>query len=63
MLQEIHLCGCRCNESRKDKTDGSTCPTYTGLRGKLEQLKIETKFESEKDELSGGQGSGITLKL
>ena len=29
-LKEIHICGCRCNERLKSKTDGSTRLTYTG---------------------------------
>ena len=41
-LKGIHICGCRCNERLKAKTDGSKCLTYTGLWGDLEHLKIET---------------------
>jgi hypothetical protein len=38
------VCVCRCNERLKVKTDGSTYLTYTGFRGELEHLKIETRF-------------------
>jgi hypothetical protein len=33
---------CRCDERLKAKAEGSTRLTYTGLRGGLEHLKIET---------------------
>ena len=45
-LNGMHICGCRCNERIKAKT-GSKRLTYTGLRGELEHLKIETKFIGE----------------
>ncbi len=32
----------RCDERLKDKTEGSTHLTYTGLNGGLEHLKIKT---------------------
>ena len=32
----------------KDKAEGSTRLTYTGLRGGLEHLKIETRFIDER---------------
>jgi hypothetical protein len=35
---------CRCDERLKDKVEGSTRLTYTGLLGGLEHLKIETRF-------------------
>jgi hypothetical protein len=38
------VCVCRCNERLKVKTDGSTYLTYTGFRGELEHLKIETRL-------------------
>ena len=40
--QFVDICGCRCNERLKVNTDGSTRLGYTGLRGKLEHLRIET---------------------
>ena len=43
-LKETHISGCRCNERLKDKTDGSTRLTDTGLCGELEHLKIETRL-------------------
>ena len=46
-LKGIHICGCRCNERLKTKTDGSTRPGYIGLRGELEHLKIETRLTGE----------------
>ena len=35
---------CRCNERLKVKAKGSTRLAYTGLRGGLEHLKIETRL-------------------
>ena len=46
-LQGIHLCGRRCNERLKSKTDGSTHLTYTELHGDLENLNIETRLIGE----------------
>ena len=46
-LKGIHICGCRCNERLKAKTDGSTRLTYTGLHGELEHQKIETRLVGE----------------
>jgi hypothetical protein len=39
---------CRCDERRKGKDEGSTRPTYTGWRGGLEHLKIETRLIDER---------------
>ena len=39
---------CRCDERLKVKTEGSTHLTYTGLRGGLEHLKIETRLIDER---------------
>jgi hypothetical protein len=39
---------CRCDEILKVKTEGSTNLTYTGLRGGLEHLKIETRLIDER---------------
>ena len=41
---------CRYNERLKDKTEGSTRLEYTGLRGGLEHLKIETRLIDERFE-------------
>jgi hypothetical protein len=38
---------CRCDERLKDKAEGVTHLTYTGLRGGLEHLKIETRLIDE----------------
>jgi hypothetical protein len=39
---------CRCDERLKTKPEGSTRLTYTGLRGGLEHLKIETRLIDER---------------
>jgi hypothetical protein len=54
-LKRILIYECRCNERLKAKAEGSIRLTYTGLRGGLEHLKIETRlrggrFESVKGE-------------
>ena len=54
-LKGIHICGCRCDERLKFKTDGSMCLTYTGLRGELEHLKIETRLIVESFECVMGE--------
>ena len=38
---------CRCDERLKGKTDGSKRLVYTGFRGGLEHLKIETRSINE----------------
>ena len=38
----------RCDERLKDKSEGSTRLTYTGLVGGLEHLKIETRLIDER---------------
>jgi len=38
---------CQCDERLKTKAEGSTRLTYTGLRGGLERLKIETRLIHE----------------
>ncbi len=38
---------CRCDERLKAKAEGSTLLAYTGLRGGLEHLKIETRLINE----------------
>jgi hypothetical protein len=39
---------CRCYETLKTKAEESTRLAYTGLLGKLEHLKIETKLRDQK---------------
>ena len=39
---------CRCDERLKAKVEGSTRLAYTGLRGGLEHLKIETRLIDER---------------
>ena len=38
----------RCDERLKDKGEGSTCLTFTGFRGGLERLKIETRLRDDR---------------
>ena len=47
--------GNRCNERLKAKTEGSTGLIYTGFRGGLEHLKIETRFRDESFERVMGE--------
>ena len=42
-LKGIRICGCQWNERLKAKTDGSTRLGYTGFRGELGHVKIETR--------------------
>jgi hypothetical protein len=54
-LKRILTYECRCNERLKSKDEASTLLVYTGVRGGLEHLKIETilrgkRFESVKGE-------------
>ena len=39
----------------KAKTDGSTCLVYTGFRGELEHLKVETRLIGESFECVMGE--------
>ena len=59
-LKGIHICGGRCNERLKAKTDGSTCLTYTGFHGELEHLKIKTRLIGESFECV--MGDSITCQ-
>ena len=52
-LKGIHTCGCRFNERLKPKIGGSTRLVYTGLRGELEHLKIESRLIVESFECDG----------
>ncbi len=54
-LKRIHISGCRCNERLKAKTDGSKRLAYTGLRGDLEHLTIETGLIGESFECVMGE--------
>ena len=54
-LKRIHISGYRCNERVKAKTDGSKRLAYTGLRGELEHLTIETRLISESFECVMGE--------
>ena len=38
----------RCDERLKTRVEESTCLTYTGWRGELEHLKIETRLINER---------------
>ncbi len=38
---------CRCDKRLKTKTEESTRLSYTGLRGELEHLQIETRLIDE----------------
>jgi hypothetical protein len=44
MLNRRLIYKCRCDEKLKAKAEGSTRLSYTGLRGGLEHLKIETRL-------------------
>ena len=54
-LKRILLYECRCNERRRAKAEGSTRLAYTGLRGGLEHLKIETRLRGERVESVMGE--------
>jgi hypothetical protein len=47
--------GCWCNERPKAKTEESTRLAYTGLRGGLEHLNIETRLRVERFESVKGE--------
>jgi len=47
-LNRILINECRCDERPRGKTEGSTHLGYTGLRGGLEHLKIETRLRDER---------------
>ena len=49
------MSGYRYNERLKGKTDGSKSLTYTGLRGNLEHLTIETRLINESFECVIGE--------
>jgi hypothetical protein len=49
-VKRILIYECRCNERLKSKDEGSTRLVYTGLRGGLGHLKIETMLRDERFE-------------
>ena len=58
-VEENTYTWCRCNERLKSKTEGPTRLEYTGLRGGLEHLKIETRLRGERFE----SVTGVRSKL
>ena len=44
VMKDVFVYECRCDERLKTKTEESTRLTFTGLRGELEHLKIETRL-------------------
>ena len=54
---------CRCDEKLKVKDEGSRRLTYTGFRGGLENLKIETRLIDERFESVMGECVIVTLKV
>jgi hypothetical protein len=54
-LKRILIYECRCNERLKVKSEGSTRLVYTGLRGGLEHLKIETRLRDGRFENLKGE--------
>ena len=54
-LNSILIYECRCNESLRAKSEGSTRLAYTGLHGGLEHLKTETRLRGERWESVKGE--------
>jgi hypothetical protein len=54
---------CRCDERLKAKAEGSTRLAYTGFRGGLEHLKIETRLIDERFPSVMGECVIVTLKV
>ncbi len=50
-----YLHECRCDERLRTKTDTSTLLGYTGFRGGLEHLKIQTRLIDERFESVMGE--------
>jgi hypothetical protein len=50
MKRELNMYECRCDERLIVTGEGSTRLTYTGLRGELEHLNIETRLRDERFE-------------
>ncbi len=54
---------CRCDERLQAKEEGFTRLAYTGLRGGLEHLKIETRLIDERFASVMGECVIVTLKV
>ena len=54
---------CRCDERLKIKAEGSTRLAYTGFRGGLEHLKIDTRLIDKRFESVMGECVIVTLKV
>ncbi len=54
---------CRCDERLQDKAERFTRLAYTGLRGGLEHLKIETRLIDERFASVKGECVIVTLKI
>jgi hypothetical protein len=54
---------CRWKERLKAQTEDSTRLAYTGLRGGLEHLKIETRLIDERFASAMGECVIVTLKV
>jgi hypothetical protein len=54
---------CRCDERLRAKAEGSTRLAYTGLRGGLEHLTIETRLIDERFASVMGECEIVTLNL
>jgi hypothetical protein len=54
---------CRCDERLNAKAEGFTRLAYTGLRGGLEHLKIETRLIDERFASVMGECEIVTLKV
>jgi hypothetical protein len=54
---------CRCDERLKPKAERSTRLAYTGFRGGLEHLKIETRLIDERLASVMGECEIVTLKV
>ncbi len=52
---------CRCDERLNSKAEGFTRLGYTGLCGKLEHLKIETRLTDER--FVGVMGDCVIVKV
>ncbi len=64
--QEIHrrlIYECRCDERLKDKYEGSTRLGYTGFRGGVEHLKIETRLIDDRLTRVMGECEIVTLQV
>ena len=61
MINRKLIYECRCDERLKDKDEGSTRLTYTGLRGELEHLKTKTRLIDERFASVMGECVIVTL--